>query len=108
MYPKVPILATSKNEPNPKYIVKKLKEKNYTNIAMMVGSDRAKSFSWVGVPVLSGGKRNNSSDASGMSATKARNAAVIGNINVFRKSVDPKLSNNNVENLMKKIKNRIK
>ena len=43
-----------------------------------------------------------------MSATKARNAAVIGNINVFRKSVDPKLSNNNVENLMKKIKNRMK
>jgi len=108
MYPNVPVLATSKNEPNPKYIVKKLKEKKYTNIAMMVGSDRAKSFGWVGIPVLSGGKRNNSSGASGMSATKAREAAVIGNINVFRKSVDPKLSNNNVENLMKTIKNRMK
>lgn len=108
MYPNVPILATSKNQPNPKYIVKKLQNQKYTDVSMMVGSDRAKAFSWVGVPILVGGKRNNSSGVSGMSATKARKAAIVGNINVFRKSVDPKLSNNEVENLMKKIKNRMK
>ena len=77
VFKKIPILGTSKEKPNPKYIVNKLRNMNYVDIAMMVGSDRAKAFSWVGVPIKSGGTRNNkNTGAAGMSATKARQAAI--------------------------------
>lgn len=108
LYPSVTIWATSKKEPTPIDIVKRLKNKKYTDIRMMVGSDRAKSFDWVGIPVNSGGQRNNQPGASGMSATKARRAAVTGNARAFRNSMDPRLSNTNVDIVRGKIKNRIK
>ena len=89
LYPGVPVLATSKSEPSPTYIINKLKKNNYTNISMMVGSNRIKSFGWVGVPVLSGGMRDpNANNVSGFSATNAREAAVKGNLNTFKKIVN--------------------
>jgi len=108
MYPLVPILATSKEEPNPKYIVTKLKEMKYNNISMMVGSDRAKSFGWVGIPIRVGGKRNSTKKgAVSMSATMAREAALANDKNKFRKSIDKKIPNKNINALMKTIKNRM-
>lgn len=89
LYPGVPVLATSRAEPNPIYIVNKLKKNKYTDISMMVGSNRLKSFGFVGIPVLSGGVRDpNSNNVSGFSATKAREAAVKGNIDTFKKIVN--------------------
>lgn len=89
LYPGVPVLATSKAEPNPIYIVNKLKKNKYTDISMMVGSNRLKSFGFVGIPVLSGGVRDpNSNNVSGFSATKAREAAVKGNLDTFKKIVN--------------------
>jgi len=108
MYPKIPILGTSKEKPNPKYIVTKLRNMNYNDIAMMVGSDRTKAFSWVGVPIKSGGTRNNkNTGAAGMSATKARQAAINNDKNAFRKSVDDSITNKELDSLMKIIKNRM-
>lgn len=109
IYPNVKVWSTSKKEPRATDIVNRLKQNNYTDIRMMVGSDRAKSFRhWVGIPVNSGGQRNNKPGASGMSATKARRAAVAGNTRAFRNSMDPRLSNNNVDIVRRKIKQRIK
>jgi len=89
LYPGVPVLATSKAQPSPTYIVNKLKKNNYTNISMMVGSNRLNSFGWVGIPVRSGGMRDpNANNVSGFSATKAREAAVKGNLNTFKKIVN--------------------
>lgn len=105
LYPGIPVLATSKNEPKPTYIVNKLKKKNYTNISMMVGSNRLKSFDFVGIPVLSGGVRDpNSNNVSGFSATMAREAAVEGNLNTFQKIVNA----NDHLGLMALIKSRLK
>lgn len=105
LYPGVPVLATSKAEPNPTYIVNKLKKKKYTNVSMMVGSNRLKSFDFVGIPVLSGGVRDpNSNNVSGFSATKAREAAVKGNLNTFQKIVNA----NDHLGLMALIKSRLK
>jgi len=108
MYPNVPILGTSKEKPNPKYIVDKLKNMKYNDISMMVGSDRAKSFGWVGVPIKTGGKRNdNAKGAEGMSATKARQAAINNDKNTFRKSVDESITDKELDNMMKIIKSRM-
>ena len=95
MYPGVPILATSRQEPDPTYIVKKLKTNKYTDISMMVGSNRERHFNWVGVPVVSGGVRNaNMNKPSGVSATEARKAAMKGNLKTFARmvpSANPKM-----------------
>jgi len=95
MYPGIPILATSKQEPNPQYVVAKLKNKGYTGLSMMVGSNRLNQFNWVGVPVVSGGVRNaNTNKPSGVSATEARKAAMKGNLRTFARMVpssDPKM-----------------
>lgn len=104
MFPGVPVLATSKQEPSPKYIIQKLRNKNYNKIAMMVGSDRLKSFNWVGVPIISGGVRDpNANNATGMSASKARKTAMTGNLKKFSKMVNV----NNPKNLMDTIINRL-
>lgn len=105
MYPGVPILATSKQEPNPTYIVNKLKTKGYTNLSMMVGSNRLNQFNWVGIPVLSGGVRNaNTNKPTGVSATEARKAAVKGNLKTFARMVP----SNNPKRWMRLIANRLK
>ena len=105
LYPGVPVLATSKAEPKPTYIVNKLKNKKYTNISMMVGSNRLKNFNWVGVPVRSGGVRDpNANNVSGFSATKAREAAVKGNLDTFSQIVNT----TNHLGLMALIKSRLK
>ena len=104
LYPGVPVLATSKTSPNPIYIVNKMKKNNYTNISMMVGSNRLNSFGFVGIPVLSGGVRDpNSNNVSGFSATKAREAAQRGNLNTFKKIVNT----NDHLGLMSLIKTRL-
>lgn len=108
IYPEVTIWTTSKEKPKATDIVKRLRNNHYTDIRMMVGSDRAKSFDWVGIPVNSGGQRNNKPGASGMSATKARLAAVTGNTRAFRNSMDPRLSNKKVDIVRGIIKQRIK
>ena len=105
MYPGVPILATSKQEPNPQYIVAKLKNKGYTNMSMMVGSNRLNQFNWVGVPIVSGGVRNaNTNKPTGVSATEARKAAVKGNLKTFARMVNT----NNPKMWMRLIANRLK
>ena len=105
MYPGVPILATSKQKPNPTYIVNKLKTKGYMNMSMMVGSNRMGQFNWVGIPVLSGGVRNaNANSPTGVSATEARKAAVKGDIKTFKRMVNT----NNPEMWARLIANRLK
>lgn len=92
-YPGVPVLATSKNEPDPTYIQTKLKNNGYKNISMMVGSNRFNSgaFTWTGIPQLSAGVRNANANTgitpSSASATKARNAARRKNIKSFKQLV---------------------
>ena len=108
-YPGVPVLVTSKNEPNPIYIQAKLKNNGYNNISMMVGSDRfnSKVFTWTGIPQLSAGVRNanenNRITPSSASATKARNAARRKNINSFTQLVP----SNNPMKLMLLVKSRL-
>jgi len=100
-FPKVPILATSRKEPNPLYIIKKLKNMGYNNYEMVVGGNRLHSYNFVGVPVSSGGVRGEKS----ASATRLRNAIVrqnnrmtrrllmtpLINVNVFKKTVRSRL-----------------
>jgi hypothetical protein len=105
MYPGIPILATSKQEPNPTYIVNKLKTNGYADVSMMVGSNRIGQFDWVGVPVVSGGVRNaNTNKPTGVSATEARKAATKGNLNTFARMVNT----NNPNKWMRLIANRLK
>ena len=108
-YPGVPVLATSKNEPDPTYIQTKLKNNGYKNISMMVGSNRfnSKAFTWTGIPQLSAGVRNANANTgitpSSASATKARNAARRKNITNFAQLVP----SNNPMNLMLLIDSRL-
>ena len=102
MFPNVPVLSTSKSEPNPNYIINKLKSKGYDNIQMMVGSDRLNSFGFVKAPVRSGGERGPSS----ISATKVR-AAALNNKNI-KPLMSNKLSNKNLKNIKNKIVNRLR
>ena len=105
LYPGIPILATSKQEPKPTYIVNKLKANGYANISMMVGSNRLNQFNWVGVPIVSGGVRNaNTNKPTGVSATEARKAAVKGNLKTFARMVNT----NNPKMWMRLIANRLK
>ncbi len=104
-FPHVPILATSRQEPNPLYIIKKLKNMGYNDYEMVVGGDRLKSYNFVGVPVISGGVRGPKS----ASATRLRNAIVhennrmvrrllmtpMINVNVFKKTIRSRLKKNN-------------
>ena len=109
MFPGVPILSTSKAEPNPRYIVNKLKGMGYTNIQMLVGSNRVDSFGFVGIPVLSGGERDpNANNASGASATKARKAATNKNFPSMRSLMNNSLSNQEVKNIMNIVLARLK
>jgi hypothetical protein len=109
MFPGVPILGTSKAEPNPRYIVNKLKNMGYTNIQMMVGSNRVNNFGFVGVPVVSGGQRDpNANNTTGASATKAREAARAKNFQKMRVLMNNSLSNQEVKNIMNIVLARLK
>lgn len=92
-------------------ILRKLEEAGYTDIQMVVGSDRVNTFSKVvPIPVLAAGETRNllgeaSSNLKSVSGTKMRTAAVKENIETFSKGVKQgNMTNKNVEDLMKKIR----
>ena len=71
-------------------VIHALREAGYTEITMVVGSDRVKDFKgkFGGVEVVSGGVRDMDSDElaglESVSATKIRTAALTENTNTFR------------------------
>jgi hypothetical protein len=102
MYPKsgrdVRFINTTKNDcrtvPS---VFQKLFEAGYTNVIMVVGSDRVESFSTSfkrangSVTVVSAGERNleneSSNDPTKMSGTKMRKAALRGDVDFFSRGV---------------------
>lgn len=110
MFPTVRIMHTTKEEPTPAFITKRLIKNGFDEIFMMVGSDRVKAFKkFMNIPVESGGMRDpNANNATGMSATKVRNAAKRGNYNFVRSAMNNSITDQDVRNIMKKIQNRIK
>jgi hypothetical protein len=89
--------------------IKYLWENNYTNLTLVVGSDRAsdldyniqqylntslnsKSQQITEVKVITAGKRDNSGDIAGISASGVRNAAKSGNYILFTRGLSKHLS----------------
>ena len=106
MFPGVEILSTSKSEPSPIGIVKKLRDRGFNNVQMMVGSNRVGQFGFVGIPVLSGGQRNMTSSVglAGVKATYAREAAKAGNFNLFKSYMNERLNNNTIRQIMSNVR----
>jgi hypothetical protein len=75
-------------------IMQKMKNGNYGEVYMMVGSDRLKNFQWVKnklcvTNVLSGGQRDpTAAGAGGMSATVARRTARQGSVQNFSRCIN--------------------
>ena len=75
-------------------IMKQMKNGNYGEVYMMVGSDRLNNFQWVkqklcAKNILSGGQRNSTaSGTTGMSATFARKTARVGSVQNFGRCIN--------------------
>ena len=79
-------------------VMKKLGNSGYTNLRLVVGENRARNFGFVTkAPSLARSSNN-------VSATKARNAAVRGSKEKFEEYISKKLTENNRNALMRKIK----
>lgn len=89
-FPKVDIRASSKNRS-----IAKIAENFSADSVMVVGEDRAKAFNFIPVQ-----KKPMSRPPSAPSATKARAAAVRGNLSAFKN-----LTGYNSPNIIKKIAN---
>jgi len=112
MVPEATVLQTTKQEFNPDFIIKRLRQNsNYTDFKMVVGGNRFNkgNFNWLKIKVVSGGARNKTSGnaAAGMSATNARAAAVSGNRPAFRRAISARISNGNVNSMMQAISARM-
>jgi hypothetical protein len=110
MYPAVEILTSSHEEPNPVYLVNKLRERGYGEIFFILGSDRNKHFSFVKnvTRIIPGIKRNQTAEGSvGMSATKARGFAVANQWEKFRSAINSSVPNEKTRHYMDIIRERI-
>ena len=95
LFPNIPFVVNNQIR-NPFHAVGYLKDIGYTNIVMVVGSDRINEFKtrfrhadrhFNSFKVICGGIRiNNNNNISGMSSTKARNAAKNNDIKQFKLS----------------------
>lgn len=93
-------------------ILEKLEGAGYTQIQMVVGSDRVNSFKkFLNIPILPAGETRNLTGAANagnlktVSGTKMRIAAVKENFDTFRNGVKQgTMTNENVKVLMKKVR----
>ena len=112
MYPGINVIGTSKSRPNPFSILDLLKNK-HNKFTLVVGSDRVNGFSRMFskmnyVNVISGGNRNaNSNSANGISATKVRTAMLEDRFNNVRKSMNHRITDDQLEQLINMIKKEI-
>lgn len=93
-------------------IMQKMKNGNYGEVYMMVGSDRLKNFQWVknklcAKNILSGGQRDPAATgATGMSATVARRTARQGSVQNFSRCINAnRLSPDLVQRVYNTIRN---
>jgi hypothetical protein len=114
MYPDERILATSKAESSISHILTKLKEEGYTDLTLVLGSDRIADFqfllkSFPELKIVSGGERDPDAEdeVAAMSATKMRAAALAGNWNCFRRGMNTAVLNSQLRKTMKNIRNRL-
>ena len=110
----VRIMATSKTESSIGHILTKLKEEGYTDLTLVLGSDRIADFQFLLKPfpelkIVSGGERDPDAEdeVSAMSATKVRAAALAGNWNSFRRGINTAVLNAQLRKTMKNIRNRL-
>jgi nicotinic acid mononucleotide adenylyltransferase len=110
MYPHVEVLHTTRAEPNPNFIIKKLRERNFDDITMMVGDDQVGSFrKFVDAPVETGGTRNpNANNITGVSATEVRKLALKGNFKGVREKMNTSISNTDIRNIIELVQTRMK
>ena len=109
MYPRVQILASSRQKPNPVFLVNELRELGYDEIFFILGSDRDENFGFVkNITRLPGIKRNQKAEgAIGMSGTKARNYAVARDRTGFRSAINSSISNAKLNTIMSTIQERL-
>jgi hypothetical protein len=116
IYPdeRVRIMATSKAESSIGHVLTKLKEEGYTDLTLVLGSDRIADFQFLLKPfpelkIVSGGERDPDAEdeVAAMSATKVRAAALAGNWNSFRRGINTAVLNANLRKTMKNIRNRL-
>lgn len=110
----VRIMATSKAESSIGHILTKLKSEGYTDMTLVLGSDRVADFQFLLKPfpelkIVSGGERDPDAEdeVAAMSATKVRAAALAGNWNSFRRGINTAVLNANLRKTMKNIRNRL-
>jgi len=110
----VRIMATSKAESSIGHILTKLKAEGYTDLTLVLGSDRIADFQFLLKPfpelkIVSGGERDPDAEdeVAAMSATKVRAAALAGNWNSFRRGINTAVLNANLRKTMKNIRNRL-
>ncbi len=110
----VRIMATSKAESSIGHILTKLKAEGYTDMTLVLGSDRVADFQFLLKPfpelkIVSGGERDPDAEdeVAAMSATKVRAAALAGNWNSFRRGINTAVLNANLRKTMKNIRNRL-
>ena len=103
----VPILKSPGKKPrqaSAQDIVEMATSNGYKRVSMMVGNNRMKNFKWVKANKISGGSRDpNANNATGASATKARDAVKRKNLKNFKRLVPVK----NPEPLMSLIRSRM-
>ena len=103
-------------------IAGELHKKKYTNLVMVVGSDRVKSFQTIldryngednkhgfydfdKIEVISAGERDPDSEgAEGMSASKMREAAIKGDFQTFRSGIPSSLSDDDTKKMLNDIR----
>ena len=111
MYPSIEILHTTRAEPNPNFIIKRLVEdRKFNDVTMMVGDDQVGAFrKFVDAPVESGGTRNpNANNITGVSATEVRRLALENNFYGVRNKINESISNKDVRNIIGLIQTRMK
>ena len=105
-------LATDSSIRNPFHALKQLSDQGYTDVTMVVGSDRVaefkrlisryigKDFNFDKFQVVSAGERDPDAEGvSGMSASKMRAAAESGNFSAFRVGLPSTVSERDAKNI---------
>jgi nicotinamide mononucleotide adenylyltransferase len=105
----VGIVATSSNKPHLHLVLGNLKNQGYNNIQVFLGSDRIPQFAYLekinGVKLVQVGANRKKN---GISATRARNAALAGNSATFQNMMPKTMSNATRKRLMTIIQERMK
>jgi len=109
-------LATDSSIRNPFHALKQLSDQGYTDVTMVVGSDRVaefkklisryigKDFNFDKFQVVSAGERDPDAEGvSGMSASKMRAAAESGNFSAFRVGLPSTVSERDAKNIFKTV-----